>query len=467
MALWGANDAVGSATGTVSMNYVGIQSYVANDDDGNQQTYYPGGLEPSGIGITATNAFEVVGSATTFGNVGAAATGDIIRFGLRSSDAGIDNSATYFGEAVIIGIASATSLTIGSTANLSGAAIAATSYQITQSPKYMVEDPAASAKLNVSSGIAITMEFVGTALTNSDVGENSIGIDVDGCGGLGKLSTATADGLEKIGLGLTLTIDNSVYLDGSTGGGAGGGTPILIDAIGRVAGVASTNCGAGSSSIPIVNNAGILIGDTITNNGIGLTITGIGTAVSKATAGAAIGIRTVSVPAPAGIIGNVDASASEASLVNGGANIAIGTITATQVVLATPLTATITSGDVLTFNGNVVSVIPGTQMVAISTGDTLYQNGNVISLASTIAGAIATDAKLYFGGYSDGYDQFTYGVGAPGVGTDTVWETGVGWVGVTTYNDCEGNARVKKEVLVAMSGITTGNDPAYPPYPNQ
>ena len=37
----------------------------------------------------------------------------------------------------------------------------------------------------------------------------------------------------------------------------------------------------------------------------------------------------------------------------------------------------------------------------------------------------------------------------------TAFETGVGWVGVTTYNDKHGNLRVKKEILVAMSGITT------------
>ena len=37
-----------------------------------------------------------------------------------------------------------------------------------------------------------------------------------------------------------------------------------------------------------------------------------------------------------------------------------------------------------------------------------------------------------------------------------------GWVGIMTYTDAHGNARVKSEVLVAMSGITTGNT-AYPP----
>ena len=60
-------------------------------------------------------------------------------------------------------------------------------------------------------------------------------------------------------------------------------------------------------------------------------------------------------------------------------------------------------------------------------------------------------------------DSRVYGVAAGGAGavSGTSYETGVGWVGVTTYNDNEGNLRVKKEILVAMSGITTGNAPVY------
>ena len=58
-------------------------------------------------------------------------------------------------------------------------------------------------------------------------------------------------------------------------------------------------------------------------------------------------------------------------------------------------------------------------------------------------------------------DSFVYGVNSTGIATGTQYETGVGWVGVTTYNDNEGNLRVKKEILVAMSGITTGNSPVY------
>ena len=55
-----------------------------------------------------------------------------------------------------------------------------------------------------------------------------------------------------------------------------------------------------------------------------------------------------------------------------------------------------------------------------------------------------------------------YAVGAAETSTGTQFETGVGWVGITTYNDAHGNFRVKKEILVAMSGITTGNAPIYP-----
>jgi hypothetical protein len=52
-----------------------------------------------------------------------------------------------------------------------------------------------------------------------------------------------------------------------------------------------------------------------------------------------------------------------------------------------------------------------------------------------------------------GIDEYEIGVAA----TTTKYAlTHAGWVGIQTYNDNEGNLRVKSEVLVAMSGITTG-----------
>ena len=61
------------------------------------------------------------------------------------------------------------------------------------------------------------------------------------------------------------------------------------------------------------------------------------------------------------------------------------------------------------------------------------------------------------------YSTHVYGVAAGGAGAalGTQYETGVGWVGVQTYVDSGGNLRVKKEVLVSMSGIATGNAPIW------
>ena len=62
------------------------------------------------------------------------------------------------------------------------------------------------------------------------------------------------------------------------------------------------------------------------------------------------------------------------------------------------------------------------------------------------------------------YSSHVYGVAEAGSAdaAGTVYETGVGWVGVQTYMGSDGNMRVKKEILCAMSGISTGNTPSYP-----
>lgn len=98
MALWGNIDSKGSG-GTVSLNY---------------------------------STLTVTGSGTTFGQVGAAATGDVIRFG--------DTAGVYFGDAIIVDIASTTELSIASTSNLSGVAVATTTFNVSQLPKYTTLD---------------------------------------------------------------------------------------------------------------------------------------------------------------------------------------------------------------------------------------------------------------------------------------------------------------------------------------
>ena len=65
----------------------------------------------------------------------------------------------------------------------------------------------------------------------------------------------------------------------------------------------------------------------------------------------------------------------------------------------------------------------------------------------------------------NGTDEYVLAVGDATIDTGTAYETGAGWVGVQTYMDTNGSLRVKKEILVAMSGITTGNAPIYPSNP--
>jgi hypothetical protein len=62
-------------------------------------------------------------------------------------------------------------------------------------------------------------------------------------------------------------------------------------------------------------------------------------------------------------------------------------------------------------------------------------------------------------------DSFIYGISTAGAqaAIDTQYEVQhSGWVGIRTYTDMHGNLRVKKETIVAMSGITTGNVPKFP-----
>ncbi len=85
------------------------------------------------------SGFTVTGTGTSFGLVGCAQTGDIIRFGAPSR--GVTGAGhTYYGDAVITGITSATICTIGSTAGLGPHAGVNTHFTLSRYPKYLVED---------------------------------------------------------------------------------------------------------------------------------------------------------------------------------------------------------------------------------------------------------------------------------------------------------------------------------------
>lgn len=163
MALWGAKDNIGSE-GTVSLNY---------------------------------ETLVVTGAGTSFGQVGAAGTGDVIRFG--------DRAGTYFGDAVIVGIASTTQLSIASTTGLSGAAIATTSFTVSQLPKSSILDSHYTKLSGANTGydalvygadVAETQTSVNTAYSLTHAGW--VGITTYMCDGVMRVKTETLVAMSSI-----------------------------------------------------------------------------------------------------------------------------------------------------------------------------------------------------------------------------------------------------------------------------
>ena len=273
MALWGNNDAVTSA-GIVTL------AYTSNDFGG--------------------TALTVNGSGTAFMAVGSAQTGDVIRFGLRN---GVDG-AVYFGDAVISGIASATQLTIGSTSGLSGAAIADTSFYISQLPSYTTLSPQWSN--NRDSDKEYTF-YQGNTISDASTLSGAAGtVRASGVG------TATISLATNI-TGLQLSTSDTFVNDGNNIAivGVGSGTA-LTDTIG----IALTD------QLPVVAPAGIQLGDTITdylNSDAVRTIIGI--AATEITLDSQIG--STPYPADSKVLFNSDFIVSLASTIT--ADIAAGT----------------------------------------------------------------------------------------------------------------------------------------------
>ena len=159
MALWGNNDNR-DAQGTVTLNYA--------------------------TGIVTGSNLESPGSGTLFGETGSIQEGDVIRFG------SMEKPGTYFGDAVVVSIASTTQLTIGSTAGLSGAAIAGASFQGSQLPKYTIVDSHYSESQAIGNDFSARVYGISTAgaqdanATTYEVGVGWVGVTtyVDNAGNL-------------------------------------------------------------------------------------------------------------------------------------------------------------------------------------------------------------------------------------------------------------------------------------------
>ena len=324
------------------------------------------------------------GAGTSFGVSGKGEVGDIIRFGIKGGAGGYED---YMGDAVIVSVASTMSITIGNTAGLSGVAIAATDYYLSQLPKFTITD---------------------NRWTETETSEDSLKTHL--------IDDAYADMDLPTLAGELGSYNVPIYLGGVPG------EPDGVD---------------------------IKVGDTVLNDGNDIKITGVGTCKITASAfntGSA-GVTVIGINTGSDIDFVPLGGAIGARLINNSVAIPITAIGSSTLTVAAATGAAISDGDML-----IVESIYG------------------ISLASTMTAAITSGENLTFKRVQAGVDRTVYGIGQTvGAGISAgpeipYWTQGGGWVGVTTYMDCQGNLRVKSEILVATSsnsGVTTNAGAGY------
>ncbi len=366
MALWGNTDAISvKSGGTVAINY-------------------------------ATGA--VTGAGTSFGVSGFADVGDILRVGTRVG------TGTYFGDAVIVAVASTISCTIGSTIGLLHAgpdahtSTGATTFQVSRLPKYTTTNPALVRILTSTKRHQLlrqSTQVLLKPLLQSAVASSHLTLI---------LISSVEDRIIYV-IKELLQVTLLILVE-----------PIMRLLVLELLSVVTAVQGVGTAFIPLTPSPflGLTIGDVVLV-GSGLTQGGLET------------------------LTNVDERE-------------ISSITSTGVGIAVTLSVGITTGDTLVF---------------VSGIDSKFDDGTptgFISLGSTVASAVGAGDHVAFQREHGGYQKNVYAVAEGGKESAAGGQIQVdhaGWVGVTTYIDNHGNLRVKKETLVAMSGITTGNVPLY------
>ena len=108
------------------------------------------------------------------------------------------------------------------------------------------------------------------------------------------------------------------------------------------------------------------------------------------------------------------------------------------------------------FGDAVIVAVANSESITIASTSGLSQVGFTTSARfTTCPQSGVTDTVYQEKGVTD-RDSVVYGISTTTTGSYHVAHQG--WVGVTTYVDMHGTLRVKSEVLVAMSGITTTKD---------
>ena len=115
-----------------------------------------------------------------------------------------------------------------------------------------------------------------------------------------------------------------------------------------------------------------------------------------------------------------------------------------------------------TYMGDAV-IVSVASTISCTIGSTMGLSGVAIAGTTFTVSQLPKSSVLdrHYSETNSDFDSLVYGVNGAGGVVPQYVVTHEGWVGVTTYNDADGNLRVKKETLVAMSGITTAGI-AYP-----
>ena len=390
----------------------------------------------------------VTGAGTTFGRVGAAGTGDVLVFGDRTGTA-----STYFGLATIVSVASTTSVTIGSTAALSGDPISNISvWKVKQSPTYGEVDPALSYDPVLSSDSSLEKVY---ANINAPSAVASLANDI-GCG----VSVFPV---------LKTDLDYHSVIEGDTVKDPGSSSTFRINKVGQASVSALAAVAANEVVLRFAKPPGIAVGDFVQGQPGSIAALGSTTSTVSVSSGATANyIHVTDLETHNLLVGDLVVTPKIAT------GVAIGTVTTdgsdiVWLVTGASSGGTITAGMALTFTSDTIITLGAGATTTYSANDEVLVNGDYISVGGTTTGLIGIGSNYAISRASGGYDSYVYGVANVGkdeaAGTQYAVDS-TGWVGVTTYTDCSGNLRVKKEVLVAMSGITTGDAPAFPAYPN-
>jgi len=343
MALWGNDDYVTRiAAGTISLDY------------------------DTKI-VTGANG-------TQFGVTGYAKEGDVLRIGYKGG------TGTYFGDATIATIEGPTKCTLASTEGLSGAAIASTSFWVSELPVYTTTEPTYSENSGYNDA---QPEWV-TVYETGSLGQTSAGSSILGIDG------GTQNG--------------SDWWQAVEGRGEGTDNPVTV-------------LNNGANTLEFRGDPGIAY---------------VAARFTVASGGTTVPVGKYDLP---GLTTTTVGNNMLSNYQDGGNFYAITGIGNTTITVGSALASGITAGAKLKINNRNLLMLDGNVAVGIETGD-----------------------RLYFQSHQGGHDKMVYGINAAGVEATAggEFQNSAGWVGVTTYKDCQGNTRVKSEILVAMSGITTG-----------